>query len=197
VYQIILIQTSAVSWNVLTVCISHFWLAAQVVQILPLPFFNRKHGHLDMTEFWKPWCPPPHLIYSTGVSFFNIIPMHVGAFISFWSEHTKYVVVNWGSCIHTQTVLLPYFGIGDLPSIIWAAKQILPLMLCSHASFLCWSDGYDYHHGCLTVFLHAPPAYISISWRWILMGAFSWYNLIIRLHFFMTSRMPWHSGYWV
>jgi hypothetical protein len=39
--------------------------------------------------------------------------------------------------------------------------------------------------------------HMSLSWRWILMGAFGWHNLIIRLHFFMTSRMPWHSGYWV
>jgi len=72
--------------------------------------------------------------------------------------------------IHTHTFLLPYCGIGDLPSVIWAAKQILPLMLCSHASFFGWSDGYNQHHGRLTVFLHAPPAYISISWQWILMG---------------------------
>jgi hypothetical protein len=62
---------------------------------------------------------------------------------------------------------------------------------------LWWADRYDHHHGCLTFFLHAPPAFISISWQWILMGDFSWYNLIIRLHFFMTSRMPWRSGNWV
>jgi hypothetical protein len=99
--------------------------------------------------------------------------------------------------IHTQTFLLPYCGIGDLPSVIWAAKQILPLMLHSHASFFCWPDGYDQHHGRLDSFhtcstsIHLYQLAVNFD------GAFSWYNLIIRLHFFMTSRVPLRSGYWV
>jgi len=163
------------------------------VQILYLPFFNRKHGHLDMTEFWKPWCP----LHPTPISHLSY-----GSIIFQHNPHACWCIcpiLQWAykvccdrtwaplfTVLHTQAILLPYCGIGDFPSVIWVAKQILPLMLHSHASFLCWSDGYDQRHGSLTVFLHAPPAYISTSWRWILIGAFSWYRFIIRLHFFMT-----------
>lgn len=135
--------------------------------------------------FWYDWIleafvsPPTtttttisHLFYRSIIFQHNLHACWCICSILVWAY--KVCCRTWApafTVIHTQTVLLPYCGIGDLPSVIWAAKQILPLMLCSHASFLCWSYGYDQHHGRLSVFLHAPTAYISIIWQWILMGS--------------------------
>lgn len=47
--------------------------------------------------------------------------MHVGAFVPFWLELTISCGRTWApafTIIRTQTVLLPYCGFGDVPSVI-------------------------------------------------------------------------------
>ena len=158
------------------------------MQIQPLRFFNRKHGYLDMTEFWKPWCPLPPTPISHIPIIIIIIPMHVGSFMPFCNEHTKYVVIELGllrsqSFTHKQFSLLwnwwppKCYLSSQTNSTTDAAVTCILFMLV----WWVWSSWMS------DSFLTAPPAYISTSRWWILMGAFRWYHFfIIRLHFFMT-----------
>lgn len=154
-----------------------------------------------MTACWKPWCPlPPTPIYHL---FCRIIIFQCN-FHACWCICPILALAYKVCCGRTWAPSFSVIHTDSSASLLWnwwppkcylssQTNSTTDAVFTCIVYVVCWQVSWWMSD----IFPTCSPPYISISWQWILMGDFSWYNLIIRLHFFMTSRMSWHSGYWV